>query len=169
MNVAFILIWIIVIIALIFLGLEVRRNIVTIDGTKNTYIVDLNDFSCYPGNNIENLPQVFNTCCVINGQKTTKQPFTDINNSIRVLVDISPIPGTEACYGFCKNIDVTSGECLDPKNTTNPDLPYNRCITATKVTPGCAAMTLPIARSGDIPYYIVEENVNSNCEVVIKC
>ena len=168
MNLAFILVWVIIVIALIFLGLEVRRNVVTIDGTKNVYVEDFNSFSCYPGNNIENLPQVDSKCCVINGQKSNKRPFKDVNNHIDTVVDLSPIPGTEACYGFCKNIEVTTGQCLDPQNTTSTDLPYNRCINATAVTPDCTDMSLPVARDGQNPYYIVGKKAQ-NCEVIVDC
>jgi hypothetical protein len=170
MNIAFILIWLIIIVALIFLGLEVRRNVVTIDGTKNTYIFDLNNFSCYPGNNIENLPQVIDKCCVINGQKSNKRPFQDLRYEIDTIVDTNPIPGSEACFGFCKNVDVTTGQCLDLQDTSpeNISSPYRSCITATSITPGCTAMSLPVARDDQVPYFIVGRRAQ-NCSTLVDC
>ncbi len=186
-NIAFLILWIIIIILLIFLGYQGFRNVSEVNESKKTYVINTNDISCYPSGNIENLPQVGNTCCVINGVTTTQRPFTILGYDLPVIVDIDSIPFTDACYGFCSNINTLTGACRDTPNVNNP---YGRCIqsiipvsqvvndtTITSNTQGCITSSLPVARLGLTPYYVQTPNLSvlnkgsklTNCENIAPC
>jgi hypothetical protein len=163
-NIAFLILWIIIIGLLIFLGYQGFRNVSEINESKNTFVLNTNNLSCYPGGNVENLPVVSNLCCVVNGAVTTQRPFTIPAYDLSVIVDTTPIPFSDACYGFCQKIDPVTGACGDVPDINEP---YGRCLQATvpvsqKVNgttitsnnQGCITSSLPVARLGLNPYYI---------------
>jgi hypothetical protein len=163
-NIPFLILWIIIIFLLVFLGYQGFRNVSELNESKNTYVLDTTDITCYPNGSVENLPKVQNTCCKINGVITTKRPFNISSYNLPVIVDSVPIPFSDACYGFCSNIDPITGVCQD---TFNISMPYSRCIqatipvsqeingtTITSNTQGCITSSLPVARVGLTPYYI---------------
>jgi len=162
MNIAFIIFWFLIICALIFLIVQATRNINEIDASKDTYVLDTNFLSCYPGNNVENLPSVENRCCVINGNKNNNRPLYIKEYDLNVLVDTAIIPFEDACIGFCTTIN-PDGTCTD----TTPGTDYYTCLEVTVPvkqavngiqidvkTQGCLTAALPVARLGDTPYYV---------------
>ena len=164
-NIAFLILWIIIILLLIFLGYQGFRNVSEVNESKKTYVLNTNDISCYPNGNVEDLPQVGNTCCVINGVTTTKRPFNVPGYDLPVIVDTISIPFSDACYGFCNKIDPVTGECQD--TLTDINTLYGKCIqatipvtqlvngtTVTSNAQGCITSSLPIARLDLTPYYI---------------
>lgn len=173
MNIAFILVIAIVIAAVVFMGFQGYKNILQVNDSKNKYVLDLNFISCYPDNDIENLPQLSNQCCVINGGKTTQRPFTIPNVNLPVIVDTVPIPYEQACIGFCKNIDTSSGNCLDSTSGNNIST-YGICVNTLKPAMGCSLSSLPVARDGQTPYYAVNvqqtaTNTINNCSITSTC
>ena len=163
-NIAFVILWIIIVILLIFLGYQGFRNVSEINESKRTYVLNINDISCYPNGNIEDLPAVGNTCCVINGAITTQRPFEIPGYDLSVIVDTNSIPFSDACYGFCSNINTLTGTCQDTPDMSNP---YGKCIqalvpvsqvingtTITSNAQGCITSSLPIARLNTTPYYV---------------
>jgi hypothetical protein len=176
-NIAFIILWVIVFGALAYLILQATRNIREINESKNTYILNTNDISCYPNGDINNLPSVGNKCCVVNGQKTTQRPFTIPYYNLNVIVDTIVTPYADACYGFCTDTDPVSGECKDDLTVQNP---YTQCIQAlipvsqtidgklfaskSEVSfgnyvdiQGCTTAALPVAQTNNNPYYVVNK------------
>jgi len=173
MNIAFIIFWFLIICALIFLIVQATRNLNEIDASKNTYVLDTNFLSCFPGNNVENLPSVENRCCVINGNKDNRRPFYIKEYDLNVLVDTTIIPFEDACIGFCTTIN-PDGTCfcktINPDGTcadTTDEIEYYRCLEVTvpvkqavngiqidTKTQGCLTAALPVARLGDTPYYV---------------
>jgi hypothetical protein len=188
MNFAFMFLWIVIFIALIFLALQGLRNINEINKSKTKYVLNFNELSCYPNNDINTLPTVGNKCCVINGSTTTLRPFTIPGYLLDVLVDTSPIPFQDACYGFCENVEPVSGNCLDTESNTTT--PYTNCLLATVPVSqqindlvinnniqGCITSALPVARLDQTPYYVSTvyydtvgvNGIKNNCEITTDC
>jgi len=170
MNVAFIIICFVVVIALIFFAYQGLRNVEQVNDSKNTYVLDLNEFGCYPNGSITNLPDVGNSCCVKNNIVTNLRKYNIPGYNLKVLVSDYTIPYQDACYGFCINIDTSNGECLDlNKGLTNGN--YAKCIQAIQPVTGkvvsgeksygCTQSALPVARINETPYYVIQPENNN--------
>jgi hypothetical protein len=174
-NIAFFIIWIIIFCALGYLILQATRNIREVNESKLTYTLNTNDISCYPKGDINLLPQLGNTCCVINGETTTLRPFTIPQYNLDVIVDTTITPFQDACYGFCASVDPVDGSCNDSPTGQGQ---YAKCIQAlipvtqiidgvlvtSKSTTvlsntftdiqGCTTSALPVAHLDTVPYYV---------------
>jgi hypothetical protein len=176
MNVAFIIICFVVVIALAFFAYQGLRNVEQVNNSKNTYVLDLNEFGCYPEGSITNLPDVGNTCCLKNNIVTNLRKYNIPGYNLEVLTSDYVIPYQDACYGFCVNIDTVTGECLDIKQGLNNG-DYAKCIQAIQPVTGnvvsgeksygCTQSALPVARLNETPYYVIQPNTNKSNDFVI--
>jgi hypothetical protein len=182
MNVAFIILCIIVVLVLCFFAYQGLRNVEQVNNSKNTYVLDLNEFGCYPEGGIENLPDISgNQCCVKNGEVTNLRLYGIPGYDLIVLAGDYAVPYEEACYGFCINVNPSTGQCDDKSNTQ-----YGECIQAIQPVTGtvisgeksygCTQPALPIARIDNAPYYVVLSSISRNglqellfCDSIQKC
>lgn len=176
MNIPLAIAWIIVIIVLIVLVIISFRTIsTTVDVSKGIYTLDLSKDPCYPNGTILDLPDNLPNQCCVNGEGVaTSQRLYTLSNNQTMIVDIIPMYFVEACLGFCKNIDPSTGNCTDSITGINP---YSTCINTlnptTKVSVGsimeqCPEPSLPVARLDNTPYYAVSA-YTVNCANTTSC
>lgn len=143
-------------------------NIKEVTDNKGVYTLPVLNNLCYPNGQITNLPETSNQCCVNFGTKTTRQiiPIDSPINIYNLLIDKTPVIPTNVCYSFCQKRDFATNTCLDITGQ------YVSCINALKVPDGCFDMTLPVARSDNIPYYAVEIYIpgkDGTCQELVEC
>lgn len=169
MNAAFLILWIVVFIILVIFIIAAIRNVQQVSDNKNIYVVNFNQDTCYPNGNADNLPVLENSCCVVDGETTSKRRYFLESANLNFLVDTYPVSYASVCYDFCQNIDAKTGRCLD----TLADYPV--CIQALKPPVGCLDYALPLAQVKGTPYYAqqpyvpAEANNVGNCPTVVNC
>jgi hypothetical protein len=168
MNISLLLLIILIFICLAFLCYESFRNTQQVLSEKNTYILNLNKSSCFPNQDIKNLPSInTNTmkCCAENGIKSSKMPFS-ITPTLKMIIDTENTDYKSACLGYCQTFD-SNNECVDGIDTL-----YGSCISKLKPTTTCYEPALPVAQTnGTILYYAQEPYVvgGSQCSSLVPC
>jgi hypothetical protein len=106
MNVAFIILFVVVIIALIFLAYQGLRNVEQVNESKNTYVLNLNEFGCYPDGSVNNLPDVSqNQCCVRGGTTTDLRKYLIPGYNLEVLVSANSVDRSDIDKVLCNYSD----------------------------------------------------------------
>jgi hypothetical protein len=175
MNIPFILLWVLIFVGVIVLTYASLRNIEQVNDSKGVYTLDLNTGSCYPNQNIINLPEASGKCCVINGIPTTQQPFYYKDYNLNFIIDITPTLFTEACLSFCVDVDSITGKCKDKVSTSSGSLEipqYTACLEALAPPVNCIDPSKALAQKNKVPYYAITEYVSGtdgNCSQTTDC
>jgi len=167
MNLAFFMLWIVIIVLLIAFCILAAQNVKQINEEQQPFSFDtVTETYCYPNRNIENLPLAPNYCCIYDGVTTPylKYSFGPDNLNMTLQPNLS-VDYLELCKGYCKNYNVLNSVCNDTQ-TGNPG--YYYCIDKLKPIDKCIERSMPIARIGTTPYFARQSSLEQ-CPRIIEC
>lgn len=113
---------------------------------------------------IDNVPEVtdesiFLPCCELDGTTLNQRYYDKMNDWTVINLGSSEIPPSgQVCLDFCSQVQL-------PTSCITQDTTYQSCLD--KLTPRtCTDPALPVARSGEVPFYAVGKGFVSCYECI---